>query len=130
MAAGAVGTPQILQLSGIGPVPLLREHRIAVEHALPGVGENLQDHLEIYFQMRSKEPVTLENPIAKEFVAWRGECDATIRLPYQIISRGTPNLWNEMWVVSANVVNGKQTPEEGMAQLQKGLESWYAPQQH
>ncbi len=77
----------------------------------------------------SKEPVTLENPVAKEFVAWRGECDATIRLPYQILSRGTPNLENDLWVVSANVINGKQTPQDAAAQLQKGLASWYAPQQ-
>jgi len=47
LAAGAVGTPQILQLSGIGPAALLREHAIEVVHELPGVGENLQDHLQI-----------------------------------------------------------------------------------
>jgi choline dehydrogenase len=47
LATGAIGTPQILQLSGIGPAPLLQQHGIAVEHALPGVGENLQDHLQI-----------------------------------------------------------------------------------
>jgi len=47
MAAGAVGTPQILQLSGIGPGALLQQHGISVVHDLPGVGENLQDHLQI-----------------------------------------------------------------------------------
>jgi choline dehydrogenase len=47
LAAGAIGTPQLLQLSGIGPGPLLHEHGIAVVHELPGVGENLQDHLQI-----------------------------------------------------------------------------------
>lgn len=47
LAAGAVATPQILQLSGIGPGALLQEHGIAVAHDLPGVGENLQDHLQI-----------------------------------------------------------------------------------
>jgi choline dehydrogenase len=47
MAAGAIGTPQILQLSGIGPGPLLQAHGIPVVHELPGVGENLQDHLQI-----------------------------------------------------------------------------------
>jgi len=47
LAAGAIGTPQILQLSGVGPAPLLREHGIEVRHELPGVGENLQDHLQI-----------------------------------------------------------------------------------
>ncbi len=47
LCAGAVGTPQLLQLSGIGPSDLLRKHGIGVEHHLPGVGENLQDHLQI-----------------------------------------------------------------------------------
>jgi len=47
LAAGAVGTPQILQLSGIGPGALLNEFGIPVQHELPGVGENLQDHLQI-----------------------------------------------------------------------------------
>ena len=47
MAAGAVGTPQILQLSGIGAGARLHEHGIAPQHELPGVGENLQDHLQI-----------------------------------------------------------------------------------
>jgi len=47
LATGAIGTPQILQLSGIGPGATLREHGIDVVHELPGVGENLQDHLQI-----------------------------------------------------------------------------------
>ncbi len=47
LCAGAVGSPQLLQLSGIGDPALLQAHGIAVRHALPGVGENLQDHLQI-----------------------------------------------------------------------------------
>ena len=47
LATGSIGTPQILQLSGIGAPELLRGHGIEVRHALPGVGENLQDHLQI-----------------------------------------------------------------------------------
>jgi choline dehydrogenase len=47
LAAGAVGTPQLLQLSGIGPAALLQQHGIATRHALAGVGQNLQDHLQI-----------------------------------------------------------------------------------
>jgi choline dehydrogenase len=45
LACGAIGSPQLLQVSGIGPGALLREHGIDVRHELPGVGENLQDHL-------------------------------------------------------------------------------------
>ncbi|MBG0510864.1 GMC family oxidoreductase N-terminal domain-containing protein [Agrobacterium sp. MOPV5] len=47
LSAGAIGSPQILQLSGIGPAALLNRHGVEVEHDLPGVGENLQDHLQI-----------------------------------------------------------------------------------
>ncbi len=47
LAAGAVGTPQLLQLSGIGPAGLLSEHGIEPRYELPGVGQNLQDHLQI-----------------------------------------------------------------------------------
>ena len=47
LAAGSIGTPQILQLSGIGPGALLQQHGISVQHELPGVGQNLQDHLQI-----------------------------------------------------------------------------------
>jgi len=47
LCAGAIGTPQLLQLSGIGPAALLHAHGVAPLHALPGVGENLQDHLQI-----------------------------------------------------------------------------------
>ncbi|WP_353092701.1 GMC family oxidoreductase N-terminal domain-containing protein [Methylibium sp.] len=47
LSAGAVGSPQLLQLSGLGPAALLQQHGIPVEHDLPGVGENLQDHLQI-----------------------------------------------------------------------------------
>ncbi|PDT27965.1 choline dehydrogenase [Rhizobium sp. L9] len=47
LSAGAIGSPQVLQLSGIGPAGLLKRHGIEVVHDLPGVGENLQDHLQI-----------------------------------------------------------------------------------
>jgi len=47
LAAGSIGTPQILQLSGIGPGELLHQHGVPVVHELPGVGANLQDHLQI-----------------------------------------------------------------------------------
>jgi choline dehydrogenase len=59
VAGGSINTPQLLKLSGIGPAAELQQHGIAVRHALPGVGENLQDHLEFYFQVASKKPITL-----------------------------------------------------------------------
>src|SRR5690606_11500576 len=47
LSAGAFGSPQLLMLSGIGPADHLREHGIAVAHALPGVGQNLHDHVDV-----------------------------------------------------------------------------------
>jgi raffinose/stachyose/melibiose transport system substrate-binding protein len=77
----------------------------------------------------SNEPVELEDPLAKEFVSWRGECESTIRSTYQILSRGTPNLENETWGASVAAIKGTSSPEELGAKLQEGLASWYAPQQ-
>ena len=59
LAAGAIGSPQILQLSGIGPGALLREHGIDVVHDLGGVGENLHDHLQIRSIYKVSNTVTL-----------------------------------------------------------------------
>ncbi len=73
------------------------------------------------------KPVTLENALAKEIVAWREQCQPTIRSTYQILSRGTPNLENETWTASANVINGTETPQAAAEKLQKGLDSWYKP---
>ncbi len=75
----------------------------------------------------SSTPVTMEDPLAQEFVSWREKCKSTIRSTYQILSRGTPNLENETWVKSANVINGTETPEAAAAELQKGLDSWFKP---
>ena len=69
----------------------------------------------------------MEDPLAQEFVSWRGKCKSTIRSTYQILSRGTPNLENETWVESANVINGTDTPEAAAKKLQTGLDSWYKP---
>lgn len=59
LSAGAIGSPQILMLSGIGPVEHLRSVGVDVVHDLPGVGENLQDHLELYVQQGCVEPVSI-----------------------------------------------------------------------
>ncbi|MGB3179471.1 MAG: ABC transporter substrate-binding protein [Albidovulum sp.] len=77
----------------------------------------------------SSAPVTLEDPLAQEFISWRGECESTIRSTYQVLSRGTPNLENDTWNASVAVIKGEETPEAAGARLQAGLASWYAPQQ-
>ncbi len=72
-------------------------------------------------------PVEMKDPLAQEFVSWRGKCQSTIRSTYQILSRGTPNLENETWNASANVINGTETPADAAKRLQDGLDSWYKP---
>ncbi len=59
MPAGPINSPQLLKLSGIGPAAELAEHGIAIVADRPGVGENLQDHLEFYFQMAVTQPISL-----------------------------------------------------------------------
>jgi choline dehydrogenase len=74
VAAGPINSPQLLKLSGVGPAAELREFGLRVVHDLPGVGENLQDHLEFYFQVACKEPVTLYSsikPLAKALIGAR-----------------------------------------------------------
>ncbi|WP_299897344.1 ABC transporter substrate-binding protein [uncultured Ruegeria sp.] len=77
----------------------------------------------------SNTPVELEDPLAKEIVGWRDECESTIRSTYQILSRGTPNLENETWGASVAAIKGTESSEALGKKLQDGLASWYAPHQ-
>ena len=63
LAGGAFNSPQLLQLSGLGPAALLRSHGIAVIADMPGVGDDLQDHLQIRMQYRCTEPITMNDVI-------------------------------------------------------------------
>ncbi|QPG04629.1 choline dehydrogenase [Salinimonas marina] len=63
LSAGSIGSPHLLQLSGIGNREHLEKAGIECLHHLPGVGENLQDHLEFYFQFRCKQPITLNREL-------------------------------------------------------------------
>ena len=74
LSAGPIASPHLLQLSGIGPGAVLQQAGIEVVHDLPGVGENLQDHLEFYFQFRCKQPISLNaelNPWRKFLIGSR-----------------------------------------------------------
>jgi raffinose/stachyose/melibiose transport system substrate-binding protein len=75
----------------------------------------------------SNHSVSLDDPLAQEFMSWRESCEETIRNSYQILSRGEPNLENELWRVSAGVINGSLTPEQAAQEIQDGLDSWYTP---
>ena len=68
LSAGSIGSPSILQRTGIGPRDVLEKADVSVIHELPGVGANLTDHLEVYFQYRCKAPITLNgalDPLSK-----------------------------------------------------------------
>ena len=74
ISASAINSPKLLLLSGIGPAAELKSNGIKVVANRPGVGKNLQDHLELYIQMASKKPVSLYkywNPIGKAWVGLR-----------------------------------------------------------
>jgi len=77
----------------------------------------------------SNHSIEVENELAQEFLSWRETCEETIRNSYQILSRGEPNLENDLWRVSAAVINGNMTPEQAAEEVQSGLDSWYEPQQ-
>ncbi len=64
---GAINSPQLLQLSGVGPAGLLRRYGIEVVADVPAVGANMQDHLEVYVQYACKQPVSMQPHLAK----WR-----------------------------------------------------------
>ncbi len=85
LSGGAINSPQLLMLSGIGPAGDLKKHAIPVVQDLPGVGSNLQDHIEAYVQYACKQPITLygaTGPLAKlkigvEWILTRGGLGAT-----------------------------------------------------
>jgi choline dehydrogenase len=83
LCAGALQSPQLLQLSGVGPAALLQAHGIPVVHALEGVGANLQDHLQARVIFRCTQPVTTNDALR----TWSGKL--RIGLDY-VLRRGGP----------------------------------------
>ncbi|SLN75437.1 choline dehydrogenase [Oceanibacterium hippocampi] len=74
LSASSFNSPKLLMLSGIGPAAHLKEHGIAVAHDLPGVGGNLQDHLEVWVQQECTRKITLNgslNPFARAWIGVR-----------------------------------------------------------
>ncbi len=79
-----------------------------------------------FFSLGNHE-IDVENALAQEFVAMRGTCKSTIRVAHQILSRGEPALSNQLWTLTANVINGSMTPEDAAADAQANLDGWYKP---
>jgi len=72
LSGGAINSPQLLQLSGVGNAADLSKLGIDVVHDLPGVGENLQDHLEVYIQYACKQKVTMQKYLKHRYKPWLG----------------------------------------------------------
>ncbi|MCJ8340236.1 MAG: ABC transporter substrate-binding protein [Pseudomonadales bacterium] len=77
----------------------------------------------------SNHQIEVKDPVAQEFLSWRGQCKQTIRNSYQILSRGEPNLENELWNVSVQVLNGTMEAQAAGDQAEKSLANWYKPHQ-
>src|SRR5262249_37239336 len=82
VASGAFNSPQLLQLSGVGPAPLLKSLGIEVVADMPGVGADLQDHLQVRMQYRCTEPITMNDVIN----SWRHRLHAGLR--YAMFRKG------------------------------------------
>ena len=82
LSAGAIGSPQLLQLSGIGPGALLRAHGVETIVDLPAVGSHLQDHLAVSYRYRSREP-TLNDALSR----WPGRLQAGLKY---VLTRSGP----------------------------------------
>jgi choline dehydrogenase len=82
LAGGAFNSPQLMQLSGLGPAELLRTHGIDVTADMPGVGEDLQDHLQVRIQYRCTEPITMNDVVN----SWRQRIGAGMR--YALFRKG------------------------------------------
>ncbi|NND91488.1 MAG: carbohydrate ABC transporter substrate-binding protein, partial [Granulosicoccus sp.] len=77
-----------------------------------------------FFSLASHD-IQVDNALANEFIAMRGECESTIRVAHQILGRGEPSLSNHLWTLTANVINGSMSPEEAAADAQANLDGWY-----
>jgi choline dehydrogenase-like flavoprotein len=105
LSAGAIGSPQILQLSGIGGGVRLADAGMGVVHDLPGVGENLQDHLQVRSMYRTKDPITMndqvKNPINKMFMG----------LDYLFFRRGPLSMGASQVCVFTRTQQDMETPD-------------------
>jgi choline dehydrogenase len=127
LSAGAIQSPQILQLSGVGPAKLLQEFNIPVVHDLPGVGENLQDHLQFRLIYELNQPISTNIQLS----SWFGKLKMGLEWlllrggPLSIgINQGglftrvmkdskTPDIQFHMATLSADMAGGKVHPFSG-----------------
>jgi choline dehydrogenase len=105
LCAGAIGSPQLLQLSGIGPADVLERAGVAVAHELPGVGRNLQDHFAARIIVRATGARTL-NEMSRSLRSRLG-----MTLQYLLARRGPLTLGAAMSGAFATVTDGERRPD-------------------
>ena len=127
LSAGAIMSPQLLQLSGIGPAALLQKHGVPVVVDLPGVGENLQDHLQIRLTYESSQPTTndaLNSLVGQAKLGWQWLTKRSGPLAVGINQGGcfmralpnesvTPDIQFHVATLSADMAGGKVHPFSG-----------------
>jgi choline dehydrogenase-like flavoprotein len=124
LAAGAINSPQLLLLSGIGPADELRARGVSVVHDLPGVGKNLQDHLNVNIVQRAKRGSTLDGKnrglapigVAVEFLLYGtgpGTSNVAEAGAFAISELGAANPDIQYHFIPAQVVNHARTPMDG-----------------
>ena len=81
-----------------------------------------------FFPLHSHS-ISVNDPVAKEFISWKDTCDTTIRNSYHIVGRGEPNLESVLYEVVSGVVNGTVTPAEAAERAEASLANWFEPHQ-
>lgn len=125
LSAGAVGTPHLLKLSGIGPAAELQQHGIDVVQDLPGVGENLQDHLDLSIKYRCLTPVSLKRhttalgriPVGLSWFLWKRGVAASNQFEVSAYVRSRaglskPDLKFEFFPLGVSNADYKPYPDE------------------
>jgi len=105
LCAGAIQSPQLLQLSGIGPAGLLQSFKLPVVKDLPGVGENLQDHLQLRVMYKCTKPITTNDDLASW---WRS---AAIGLKWLLWRKGPLAIGINQGGLFARVLRESKTPD-------------------
>ncbi len=105
LSAGSLQSPQLLQLSGIGPAALLQSHGINVVHDLPGVGQNLQDHLQFRLMYRVSKPITTNDDLRTL------TSQARIGLKWLLTGTGPLGIGINQGGLFTRVLPGSQTPD-------------------
>ncbi len=105
LSAGSLQSPQLLQLSGIGPASLLRRHGIGVVHNLPGVGQNLQDHLQLRLMYKVSKPITTNDDLRTLF------SQAKIGLQWLLTRTGPLGIGINQGGLFTKILPGSETPD-------------------